>query len=128
MITGAELSEMAALQEQWMPDTGRLLRKTGSTFNPTTNQNTDTTTTVYEGIGRALAHNAASGQVSAEDLLAIQPYLCAIPLTAPAVQKGDVWITDTSADPRLVGLRLRVESVPSTSYPTCRHFIATEAQ
>lgn len=111
-----------------MPDTGRLLRKTGSTFDPNTNQNTDTTTTVYQGIGRALAHNAASGQVSAEDLLAIQPYLCAIPLSASQPQKGDVWITDTSSDPRLVGLRLRVESVPSTSYPTCRHFIATEAQ
>lgn len=115
-----------------MPDTGRLRRvdpdSDEPTFDQATNTETESYATVYTGRGRSIPQLSPNVEAVAEQSVAQQRYLCAIPWDAAPPQPGDQWITDTSADPQMVGRVLIVRSVPASSYATCRHFVAIDQQ
>lgn len=125
VITAADLANLRAIQKEWMPDTGRLLRRSATTFDTSTNQNVSTEATIWSGRGRAIPALSATKQESGEEIESIQSYNCALDIAAPIPQVGDIWITDSSGfDPARVGLRLIITGVSRSSYPTARRFTA----
>jgi hypothetical protein len=119
------MAELRSIQMLWMPDTGRLVRKSGTTFDPGTNQNVATETTIWTGRGRAVPSLSATKQESGEEIESIQSYNCALDIAAPIPHVGDIWITDSSPlDPARVGLRLIITGVSRSTYPTARRFTA----
>lgn len=117
---------ISVLRAEWvksMVDSCTITRTTGrGVFNETTGSyDTPTVTQVYSGACRF--RTAKDGdqidfgqqQITEIDMVVELPY------TATGIEPDDVVTADTSVDPELTGVSMRVLAVAASSHPTHRH-------
>lgn len=106
--------------ERVMLDACVVRRKTGTAFNETTGQYTDTTATVYTGACK-LQDRLVQGEAEAggRETVTLASVLH-LPVTVIAVQVDDVAEMTASQDPAAVGRKLRVAQVFYKTYATAR--------
>ncbi len=115
--------------ERIMLDTVTIRRKTGTGFNETTGQYTDTTSTVYTGkcklqdAGRTLQGEAEAGR---REVITLSSFLH-LPVSVTAVQVDDVAEVTASQDPGAVGRKLRVAQLDYKTFATARRLQVEDA-
>jgi len=109
-----------AAAERIMLDTCTVRRKTGTTFNESTGQYTDTTSTIYTGKCK-LQDRLIQGEAEAggREVITLSSVLH-LPVSVTTVQVDDVAEVTASQDPGAVGRKLRVAQVHYKSYATAR--------
>jgi len=83
------------LAQQFMQDTVTIRRPGGAAFNETTGEYTDTPTAVYSGKAR-IAPPSVTEATAGDAELQRHDALAWIPLTADAIERGDVLTVDTA--------------------------------
>lgn len=100
-----------------MLDTCIIRRKTGTVFNETTGQYTDTSSTVYTGKCKLQDRVIQSGesQAGGREVITLSSVLH-VPVSVTTVHVDDVAEMSASQDPWAVGRKLRVAQLASKSY------------
>lgn len=109
-----------AAADALMLDACTIRRKSGTVFNETTGQYTDTTSTVYTGPCK-LQDRLMRGEAEAggREVITLSSVLH-LPVAVTAVQVDDVAEMTASQDPAAVGRKLRVAQVVYKTYATAR--------
>lgn len=112
------------MHEAILPDTGTIRRAGAKTLNETTGLYTQTPTTVYTGICKAVIPKqfpntaAAVGQV----LVEVHARLDLPVIASAGVRDGDILHIDTSGDPALVGQEFKLTGFAGQSQTSVRRF------
>lgn len=98
-MTGVDLDSIAAVVEQYMPDTIVIKRETGTTMNPVTMEEDPIFTEIYNGKAFVTPMGDPAGTLRAtEDVYRVQ-YEIGVPRETPPVLPNDVVVVTVSADP-----------------------------
>ncbi|MGW2544902.1 DUF6093 family protein [Kitasatospora sp. NPDC001574] len=118
----AALAAGRAMAEARMRETGRLSRPGPDVYDPVTGETTTSSTLLYTGRAQVKPAQAMPEDVQAEQReVVLMRYEIRLPFSAvPAapVRPGDTFGVDTSPDPRMPGLVLRVTGVAYSATAT----------
>lgn len=110
-IAGA-LPRLRSAAESMMTDTCTIRRPGAPVFDAATGAYTTPDTTVYTGKCRVRTRSVGFLRdrlvEAGEEQVSLWPYIVAVPMSVTGVQVSDVVTVDTSGDPALVGVAMRV--------------------
>lgn len=113
-----------------LPDLGLLERRSGTTWDQTSNQNTDTWGSVWSGPCRvdSAASISSGGSNIGEQEIQTQPFQVTFPLSVIDVEPGDRLTVTASRDGRLLVRKLTVQRTLAASLGQERLVLAREEQ
>lgn len=122
----AALPELRQQAESLMTSTCRIERKSGTSFDPVTNEQIDTWDTVYEGVCGLGQPTVQSVVVAGGQEVTTQPYAGKLPWGTLGVGVSDRLTVVEADDPGQVGRVFVLTSVRAASQSIARRFTAIE--
>jgi hypothetical protein len=131
-FTGKDFGIVVKVADEtpFLPDAGRLLRSTGTTFNAELNAEVpNEPELIWEGpCAVEPASAVGADQEIAEQLVAVMPYEVSVPLSVIDIQVGDVFQITASDDLELVARPLRVTRFQGSTTEPVRKLTAVDKQ